>query len=221
MNKKNILFFSLIILTLPQLVVAQGFLDGLGCITTGNCQIRDVEMGIVLLINWLLGGMAAVALLYFVWGGYQFLISGGSSERVQKGKQIMINTIFSLILAFGSYLGISFIANNLLNVNDDYKVTSECVGVAEKGEKRCNSGQGNYRCSGYTWTGENERFNGLCLTECQIKSIDDASDDWLCYQLWPGAVEGVDYVTGLCPGGNENVCFKASAVDAHNDSPTQ
>ncbi len=216
MNKKILTIVSLFLMATP-LIARAGFLDGLGCIETGDCQIRDIETGFVLLMNFVLGGMAAIALIFFVWGGYQWLISGGNAERVKRGQQIMINTLFALVVAFGSYIGVSFIVNDLLNVNDAYRVESVCTGVMEKGEERCNDSEGNYRCSGYVWTGENEQYNGLCMTECAIHSIDDTADDWACGERWPSSVEGTDYLTGLCPGGADNVCISQSRKAAFYD----
>lgn len=219
MNKKIPLFISFLLMVAPQIARAEGFLDSLGCIETGDCQIRDIETGFIILINWVLGALAAIALLFFVWGGYQWLISGGNAERVRKGQQIMINTLFALILAFGSYIGVSFIVNDLLNVDTPYRVVSTCNSVVEKGEVRCNNEQGNYRCSGLTWTGENAKYNGLCITECQIHSIDDPDDEWFCFERWPGAVEGTDYITGLCPGGADNVCTRQSSINDYYEDP--
>jgi len=212
MNKRIFVFISLVLFSVPFIARAAGFLDALGCINTGSCQIRDVETGVILLINWVLGGMAAIALLYFVWGGYQFLISGGNMERVQKGKQIMINTIFALILAFGSYIGVKFITNNLLNVDEEYQVTSICDGADR--DRPCNTGERNYVCSGYLWTGDKAIYNGQCLTKCEIKSIDDDSEDWQCYNIegW-NLVDGTHYISQLCPGASNYVCTKASVIE--------
>jgi len=72
--------------------------------------------------------MGAVALVYFVWGGTRWLVSGGNMERVSEGKTIMINTVFAIILAFGSNIVVKFFIEDVLNVNlADINVGSQGV----------------------------------------------------------------------------------------------
>lgn len=137
-QSKKILIIA-ILLFVPLLANAQevqgGFLDELACVQTGDCGFADIALGFSSLIRLLLGGMGAVALVYFVYGGIQWLISGGNADRVERGKQIMINTIFALFIAFGSYIIVSFFINDVLNVKNEYNVSSgvdvnDCTGRA-------------------------------------------------------------------------------------------
>lgn len=63
--------------------------------------------------KWILGIVGSVALLMFVYGGIMFLISGGSSERVEKGKQIIIGSVIGLVIVFASYTIIGFVFHSL------------------------------------------------------------------------------------------------------------
>jgi hypothetical protein len=112
------IFFISLFFFVPQIAQA-GFLDNMAyCTKLGNCDINDIGVALSFLIKYLLGMMGAVALVYFVWGGIQWLISGGNAERVNRGKQIMINTVMAIFLAFGGYLITSFFVNDVLNVTD-------------------------------------------------------------------------------------------------------
>jgi len=225
-NQPSKIFYlvTLGLLFLPQLASAAGFLDSVGCIKSkGGCaSLSDVTLAMTAFIKYALGIIGGVALLFFIWGGVQWLISGGNSERIQRGKQIMINTSLALVVAFGSYVLLSFFINNILNVKTEYQVASECL-TKGPGES-CNlglqsSGQtGNvYVCSGNSFTGDQAQYNQLCLTKCELKSLQDASNKWACGSLSQlissggSARENVDFVKGLCPGGEDNVCIAVSA----------
>lgn len=56
----------------------------------------------------LLALSGSVALLFFIYGGVTFLISGGSAEKVTKGKTIIINAVIGLIIIFASFMIIQF-----------------------------------------------------------------------------------------------------------------
>lgn len=100
-----------------------GFLDDVAyCTATGDCGFQDIAVGFSSLIRLLLGGFGAVALVYFVWGGIQWLVSGGNLEKVARGRTIMINTVFAMILAFGSYILVNFFVNDFLNVKPDFQI---------------------------------------------------------------------------------------------------
>jgi len=116
---KKIIFifsFSLLFWALPSVSQA-GRLDGLACVKCGNCGFADIATAFYDLIVILLGAIGAVALVYFVWGGTRWMISGGNMERVNEGKSIMINTVFAIILAFSSNIMIKFFIEDILNVN--------------------------------------------------------------------------------------------------------
>lgn len=59
--------------------------------------------------KWILGISGSLALLMFVYGGFMFLISGGSSKRIEEGKTILTRAIIGLIIIFGAYVGVTFL----------------------------------------------------------------------------------------------------------------
>jgi Type IV secretion system pilin len=76
-----------------------------GC---GNYSLNDILSVAVTVANWILGSVGAIALLFFVYGGFVFILSGGNEERVKQGKQILMNSIIGLAIVFASYLIIQF-----------------------------------------------------------------------------------------------------------------
>jgi len=45
----------------------------------------------------------------FIYGGIMFLVSAGSSEKVQQAKQIIIGAVIGLVIVFASYTIIQFV----------------------------------------------------------------------------------------------------------------
>jgi hypothetical protein len=82
----------------------------------GNYSLTDFLQLAVTVSTWILGCVGAVALLFFVYGGFTFILSGGSEEKVKQGKTILINAVIGLALVFASYIIIQF-AMTLLGVN--------------------------------------------------------------------------------------------------------
>jgi hypothetical protein len=56
----------------------------------------------------ILGITGSFALLMFVYGGFTLMSSGGSSEKVSKGKTIITNAVIGIIIIFGSGLLINY-----------------------------------------------------------------------------------------------------------------
>lgn len=176
--------------------------------------------------------MGAVALLYFVIGGFQWVTSRGNSEQVRNGQRTMVNTLFALAIAFTSYLVLNFFVNSILGVKGSYMITGtqstrsnnpagECSGKAMN--ESCNTASLNYVCSGPDLANQ-------CVTKCGLINMIPDNKTLLDQEGWgfscnditthPGAFN----FTGKCPGDNNNVCIlfsgssavSASSIDANS-----
>jgi hypothetical protein len=79
---------------------------------TGNCGDYGLDDFLLLGVNvakWILGIVGSIALLFFIYGGFTFLISGGSATQVDKGKKIITGAVIGLVIVFASYLIIKFV----------------------------------------------------------------------------------------------------------------
>ncbi len=79
-------------------------------VVSGECA--DVSIFVILLIevaNYGFGIIGAIALLFFIYGGFMMIISAGSSERVEQGRNAMVAAVLGLVIAFGGYLLIRFL----------------------------------------------------------------------------------------------------------------
>ncbi len=117
---KILLTASLWLCFFPIVAFAQGILPtetgkGPSCASSncGNYSLMDFLQLAVKISDWILGSVGAIALLFFVYGGFVFILSGGNEERVKEGKQILINSIIGLAIVFTSYIIIKFAAGLL------------------------------------------------------------------------------------------------------------
>jgi hypothetical protein len=121
--QKILLSVSLWLSLFPPVAFAAGILPtptgslgkGVTCKSSncGNYSLNDMLSLMVNISNWILGCVGAVALLFFIYGGFVFILSGGSEEKVKEGKQILLNAIIGLAVVFASYLIIRFSAGLL------------------------------------------------------------------------------------------------------------
>jgi non-ribosomal peptide synthetase component F len=80
---------------------------------TNPLGTTDVRVVIGNIIQALLGVTGALALLMFVWGGFQWLISGGSADRVKKGKDTLIWATIGLVVIILAYTLVSAVVTGL------------------------------------------------------------------------------------------------------------
>jgi len=115
----SIIFFLLVILLPARLVLAaggdmengggaQGDINNIGSAGTQltNPLGEDIDTPQALIgrvINSILGVVGSLALLMFVYGGLTWMTSSGNSEKVKKGRDILIWSAIGLVIIFASY----------------------------------------------------------------------------------------------------------------------
>lgn len=119
--KKKLLSFALLFLVfslfLPLITSAQGS----GSIINpqdakyeeGNYQLNDFISIATWAAQWILGIVGSLTLLMFIYGGFIFLISGGSKEKISEAKKIITAAVIGLIIVFASYMIIRFVVSAL------------------------------------------------------------------------------------------------------------
>jgi type IV secretion system pilin len=65
------------------------------------------------LIQYILGLLGIIFLVLIIWGGYDWMFSGGNEERVTKAKQKIKMAVNGLIIILAAYILTSFIFNSL------------------------------------------------------------------------------------------------------------
>jgi hypothetical protein len=106
---------NIIIFLFGQLKIASAttLVSNIPCIESGTCKLDDIMRVAINVSNIVLGVVGALSLLAFIYGGATWLISGGSRDRVNQGKKIILGAVIGLFIVFTSYMIISFVAATL------------------------------------------------------------------------------------------------------------
>lgn len=117
-NKKTasrllVLFISIsIFVSSFSICRALSVVENIDCAKTGgaykDCKLSDFVKVAINISQIILSLVGILSLLAFIYGGVMFLISGGSSERVTKAKQILLGATIGLVIVFTSYMIIKF-----------------------------------------------------------------------------------------------------------------
>lgn len=76
--------------------------------STATCLIAQV-------VRYILGVIAILATLMFIWGGVMMLTSGGNSERVRQAKETLAWAAIGIVVIMLSWGIIRFVLEGLLN----------------------------------------------------------------------------------------------------------
>ena len=81
----------------------------------GVKTIKDLRSFIALMFNVAMGLIIVTAALFFVWGGFKYMLTGVTKE-IQSAKETMINSVIGLVLGLGAYAILANVAPNTLNL---------------------------------------------------------------------------------------------------------
>lgn len=91
-----------------------GIWAGLGdCRVEGDCSITDLIRLGTNIFQFMLGIVGSLALLAFIYGGILFLVSGGNTDTIEKGKNALKGATIGLIIVFASYAIVYFVAQTI------------------------------------------------------------------------------------------------------------
>jgi hypothetical protein len=79
----------------------------------GTSGQKCVQLVIGNVIRAALGIVGSIALIMMVWGGFLWLTSMGSSDKVEKGKNTLIWATLGLVVIFGAYALTNFIITSI------------------------------------------------------------------------------------------------------------
>ena len=199
--KKLFLIIFLIVLLLPLTTNAAVFEDpsffpegstdyNESCIADGSCSLNQGFNTFVVLTKWAMGLLGSVSLLFFIIGGIMWLSSGGNTDKIAKGKSIMINTVFGIIIVLGAWLIVQTVMTSISERSlDDSggQIVGLCAGLDEGAE--CRNGLG--LCQA-----------GVCVQKCDATPPEGGG--YSCREFTECADATI--VSNLCFGPNSIVC---------------
>lgn len=77
----------------------------------------DATCLITQVIRYILGIIAVIATLMFVWGGIMMLTSAGNADRVKKAKETLAWAAIGLVVILLSWTIIRFVISGLVNTS--------------------------------------------------------------------------------------------------------
>jgi hypothetical protein len=83
------------------------------CLNNPLGDITDPNILIGKVIRAVLGLVGSLALVMFIYGGFTWMTAAGSSEKVTKGKNIIIWATIGLIVIFSAYALVKFVLTGL------------------------------------------------------------------------------------------------------------
>lgn len=208
---------ALIALTLPLAASAITLLPK--CATdrttefSGQCGVSDILAVFVNLAEFLLGIMGAVALGFFVYGGFVWVLSGGEKDKVQKGKDILKNAVTGIAIIFLSGLIVRFTTRALTGGNSPIPIVGEdCRTTPKKAKGIWISLPAGYTDKVIPKVIPEETVciptkDGCKELQAKLKER-GRTEVYSCVSLAEG--KATTCVRGLCSGGADKVCCLTS-----------
>lgn len=133
MRKTSFLSGALVIVAALAPLSAQAIVLLPPCATTsvpekaGNCGITDLLSVFINFGELLLAVTGSVALVFFVWGGFQMILSAGNKDKIQKGKDTIVRATIGIFIIFFSGLIVRFTGEALTGAKG-----SKCMVLDDK-----------------------------------------------------------------------------------------
>ena len=68
------------------------------------------------IINFILGFVGTIALILFIYGGFTWMLSAGSPDKVKKGKNIIVWAVIGLFVVFTAYILVRFVIQGVTGI---------------------------------------------------------------------------------------------------------
>ncbi|MFH0951876.1 MAG: peptidoglycan-binding protein [Patescibacteria group bacterium] len=93
-------------------VYAEDYQESYGQITgfgvNRNCEITDFIQLFINLADWGLSILGAIAVMFFLWGGFDMIIAGGRQTYIDGGKKKMLGSIYGVLIVLVAWLFVGF-----------------------------------------------------------------------------------------------------------------
>lgn len=88
----------------------------------GDCGDITIFIKLMLnIVNYLLSFVGGLALLFFIYGGFILIFSGGTPDKITQGKEIIMSALIGLAVAFSGYVLVSFLGD-AIGISSLYKL---------------------------------------------------------------------------------------------------
>jgi Type IV secretion system pilin len=91
----------------------QGGLDAVKPAVKGLMSEKKIEVFVSDTVKYFLTFVSLIAVVYFIYAGFQLMVSGWDEEKAKKTKRIMVYVIAGIILIWVSYFLVAIVINSL------------------------------------------------------------------------------------------------------------
>lgn len=109
LNKASLAVGSALMATPLATLAAPEKIDPINA-SAGNITVAQL---LTKIITWVLTFSAAVAVLFLIFGGLQYVTSAGNKDRIDKAKQTILYAVIGLVVIALSFVIVTFINTNL------------------------------------------------------------------------------------------------------------
>lgn len=113
--KRSLLALGLLVVLFTAAVVAPvQAAESTGVTIPNPIACEDATCLITQVIRYILGGIAVIATMMFIWGGVLMLTSGGNEKRVTQAKETLAWAAIGIVVILLSWTLIKFVLSSLI-----------------------------------------------------------------------------------------------------------
>lgn len=115
--RKKILYglLSVALLAVPAVAAAQIDVDS-DYGTTFGLGTSDLESTVIKIVQWLLGFLGLIAVIFILYGGFVWMTAAGNEEKVSKAKKIIGAAAIGLIVVLVAWAIVIFVIQQTKDV---------------------------------------------------------------------------------------------------------
>jgi Type IV secretion system pilin len=168
-------------------------LYGNSCIADGSCSLDQGFHTFVVIVKLALGILGSVSLLFFIIGGFMWMTAAGHSDKISKGKSIMVNTLIGIIIVLSAWMIVQTVLTSisdktLTGIDDSSQIIDSCSTLPDGTSCKGNLG----KCK-----------SNVCTQKCDTEPTGDGYD---CRQYNNCNIESI--IPYYCFGANDILCCK-------------
>lgn len=86
--------------------------------TTFGLGTAGLESTVIKVVQWILGLLALIAVIFILYGGFIWMTAGGNEERVDSAKKTITAAVIGLVVVLLAWAIVIFVSQSTLNVTN-------------------------------------------------------------------------------------------------------
>lgn len=87
--------------------------------TTLTLGTADLQQTVINIIQWILGLLGLIAVVFILYGGFIWMTAGGNEDKVSQAKKIISAAVIGLIVVLLAWAIVTFVVNTANNVTSE------------------------------------------------------------------------------------------------------